>query len=123
MERFLANSPRENFVAGLQGDFFGESFTSGAGYILSKDVVEGLVSKGISSWEHHVIDDVAFSRVIKRETTITPQHIDRIDLTDIDGPFFRTDHDPTIFLYRCKTINPEHSILLMKKLNQKINQT
>ena len=122
MENFLVDQPRNKFVAGFQGDFFGESFTSGAGYIISKDVVDQLVSHNFNNWEHHVIDDVAFSRVIQRELKIQPNHIERVTLTDLNDEFFETNSDPEVFHYRCKTNNPETSISLMKKINNKISK-
>lgn len=39
LESASLNWPRSQFFAGVQGDFYGEQFTSGAAYILSRDLV------------------------------------------------------------------------------------
>lgn len=115
----LSRSPRSRYFGGVMGDFFGERFTSGAAYILSRDVLESLVQVGFNKWEHQVVDDVAISRVIASENLADEVELSRITVDSMSAldrgsvADFRNE-----FHFRCKTGDAKSTIQIMRNIHK-----
>lgn len=123
LEKYLRDAPRSCFFAGVKGNFFGEDFSSGASYILSRDVVLQVATTFSSSWQHHVIDDVAISRLIVENSIAIPAYFDRAtvdSLTSLADLGLLVDRD--VFHYRCKTKNVDETIRIMKQIDSSISR-
>jgi hypothetical protein len=93
-----ANARPERYYAGKGGVHDGIPFASGAGYFLSRDLVELVVANG-SSWEHEYLDDVALAKLLGG-LGVESHRVPRVDLRsvrDVRGA------DLAMFHFRCKT--------------------
>jgi hypothetical protein len=118
---FVVNQPPKNFLGGVQGNFFGQKFTSGAAYLLSRDVVSALARSGASLWQHHVVDDVAMSIVVEELQLARSVPIERIILNDWEeAAETPAEEFEGVFHFRCKTGNASETIAIMKTLNERL---
>jgi hypothetical protein len=91
-----ARQPR--YYAGFTGTHEGVPFAAGAGYFLSRDLVELALSER-PRWNHAVLDDVALAEALARHG-VRPAPVPRRDygsLAELDAV------DTTLFHFRCKT--------------------
>lgn len=89
------------FYAGHPG-WFGElPFASGAGYVLSRDLVRLVVDRQ-GEWDHQLPDDIALADLLARHG-VAPVHAPRIDYTSSRQV---EKIDTSQFLFRCKTESP-----------------
>jgi hypothetical protein len=72
--------PSINFAGGVINQYQGSPYLSGAGYLLSRDVVEKVVEKS-SLWDHTLLDDVSLGLVLSR-MDIQLTEIPRISFTN-----------------------------------------
>jgi hypothetical protein len=95
-----SGSPR-GFYGGEVGVHEGVAFASGAGYVLSRDLVE-LVLERQDEWDHSLLDDVALGALLAAHG-VSPRRLPRQDLTT-PGDVSRLDLSQ--FHVRCKSADP-----------------
>jgi hypothetical protein len=89
------------FYAGNVGAHGDVSFASGAGYFVSRDLIE-LAVRERARWNHEVLDDVALAELLHGHG-ITPQPAPRQDLYGVAD---LEQLDLSQFHFRCKTDSP-----------------
>jgi hypothetical protein len=97
LRRFAAEAPRERFYAAVPIWRANERYGSGAGYFLSRDLVELVVAEA-GEWEHEAPDDVALGRLVVSHAVELVELV-RQDLRLDDPPEYV---DPELFHFRCK---------------------
>lgn len=97
---WLTDKPREKFYSGVKGNYLGNSFASGCGFTLSKDVVKMLLENQ-NDWEHGYADDATLG-ILLGKLGLTIYEAPRFDVIDYSG-----DIPNNFFHYRCKTNNRE----------------
>ena len=118
-ETLLKVEPR-NYYAGVMGNHKGQSFASGCGYILSRDLVQ-LVVDNFKLWNHSLIDDVALGELLTKEFDFQIQEFSRIDVDSVDKVRSISDQElSNTFLFRCKTGRSDSTISIMKELHSKL---
>jgi hypothetical protein len=116
LEKFASKLPSKKVFYGPEATLGKIKFRSGSGYLLSKDVVQGVLDNH-TSWEHCVPEDVAISRVIELRNLAIQKTTTRIDILDVkDSQKISPALEQDIFHFRCKSSYPEVSIDLMKKI-------
>ena len=96
----ITTLPRNNVLAAVIGEVNGIKFPSGAGFLLSRDLVQYIISNE-HKWDHSYMDDVALGLFFKDKTIIP---LDRRDYTDSYNNML-SDIDTTYknhYHYRCK---------------------
>lgn len=76
LKDYLLEKPKERFYSGVVGNHNGIKFSSGSGFIMTKDLVN-LVLENRQSWNHSYIDDVALGLLLKNfgvEPTPAPRY-------------------------------------------------
>lgn len=113
--QFLMDKPRNSFWSGL-GDV---NFSSGACYILSKDIVQ-LILKYKNLWDHLKIDDVALSHMLHYNFKYNNYH--RIKRIDIDYKIETSVTVSDVFHYRFCMKDPYRVIdsMNMYKIHEEI---
>jgi hypothetical protein len=86
---------------GVVGEHEGVEFASGAGYVLSRDLVELVVERGCE-WDHALLDDVALALLL-RGHGVVPEPLPRQDLATLRDV---SRLDLTQFHVRCKSGDP-----------------
>ena len=108
---YLKDKPTTKFL-----NASGNSFPSGSGYIMSRDVVKTVL--GIQNlWNHSYLDDIALGKLINENTDIKLTSANRIDYQDyLDIPEYI---DPKVYHFRCKTFKGDrnHDVEIFKKLH------
>lgn len=91
----------ERFYCGPPGKFGDLPFASGAGFFLSKDLVELVVDRQ-EEWDHSLPDDIALADLLNRHGVVP------IDAPRVDYTSARKVHevDTSQFMFRCKTESP-----------------
>uniref|UniRef100_A0A6C0ASW4 Uncharacterized protein n=1 Tax=viral metagenome TaxID=1070528 RepID=A0A6C0ASW4_9ZZZZ len=104
---FLEAASKSNYVAAKQDEFReGVWFLSGAGFIVSRDVVTDLlnevfVKNSINEEIKYAPDDVAITKLIKlSRTNVIFERLQRYDCTELTD---FTEIDPSVFHIRNKT--------------------
>lgn len=82
LKKYLLDKPREKFYSGVVGDYKGILFSSGSGYIISKDLIK-LILNNLFLWNHYLMDDVALSLILKN-FMIYPVSAPRCDVPKYD---------------------------------------
>jgi hypothetical protein len=117
LNEYLLDKQKSNFCSAIIGTHKGDiKFLSGAGYFLSRDVVEYVVENS-HNWNHDYIDDVALSIILKNYDFIPSK---RYDLHE--GNYFLINEDLSIhnnFHFRCKCNNRENDMKIFNKLYEK----
>jgi len=114
--KFLENKPLDNFYCGVRGVYQNIEFISGAGYILSKNLLENIIESN-HLFDDSYIDDVSLSILLKRKKVKFDFTGKRIDITNtIPDDIFHNYH------YRFNTGgNRENDFNNMLKLHEKIS--
>jgi hypothetical protein len=86
------------FYAGRGGTIDDIRFVGGAGYFLSRDLVQAVVEDG-ADWDHHYLDDVALAKLLAARG-VSQTWAPRVDLR---RPRDVAKADLGYFHYRCKT--------------------
>lgn len=116
LENYLRSASKNKYFSGVRGDFFGETFSSGASYILSRDLVDLIANDYSEKWQHYVVDDVAISRVIAENKLATPLYFDRTTVVSNKNVKDFLPLNAEVFHYRCKTKSVDETIQIMKQL-------
>lgn len=81
LSKFLENKPADNFYFGVRGVYQNIEFISGAGYILSKDLILKIIeSKNL--FDDSYIDDVSLSIFLNRNKVTFDFSGKRVDIVD-----------------------------------------
>lgn len=113
----LNDKPKTGLYAGVIGTVFqNDKFASGAGILMSRDVVERICLDG-ENWKHGLIDDIAIGELVAKlsEPSIDVISLPRLDLNSLDL-VHRTDPElikKSIHL-RCKSGSALETIEIMK---------
>lgn len=82
LANLVESLPSHGQALGFQGKMFGYSFLSGAGYLLSRDVVADIVANR-HRWNHSLLDDVALSELITEASSVAFGKLPRLDVDSI----------------------------------------
>ena len=125
----LNDMPKSGVYAGFVGTALGKlKFASGAGILLSRDVVKKICDHA-SEWKHGLIDDVALADLVSRfdgpRTELIP--LERLTLHSLKVAMgVDAEQISNSFHVRCKANSPEETIEIMryvqhiKDLNRKV---
>ena len=115
--RHIQAFPKSGVYAGLVGKVFGnQEFASGAGVLLSRDVVERVCLER-DKWDHGFVDDIALGKLIMefRNPRVGLTGLPRLDLPTIE--IARQTNKELIrksFHIRCKSNSAQETIEIMK---------
>lgn len=111
LKELVKNMPTNNLYAGYIGIHDNITFASGAGSLLSKDLVK-LILDNKDKWRHSLIEDVAIGEILMNNNIgIIPMN--RVSIINgIDNHKLNTE----CHHYRCKNDNREMDIIIMKEL-------
>ena len=119
--KFLEGKSPTSVYRGVIGRVFGDTeFASGAGILLSRDVVERICERE-NDWKHGLVDDIAIAELISqlRNPTVPLMPLPRMDLASLDEA---VSADPESikenFHFRCKTDSPDETIKIMKYIHK-----
>lgn len=118
---FLDTQPKTNVYGGVVSSAFGDlRFASGAGVLLSRDVIER-VCRSEHLWKHGLIDDLALGELVSTFTDpkvpILP--LERLDLYSLASA--KATNNETInanYHFRCKSKNAEETIAVMDHIHK-----
>jgi hypothetical protein len=116
----IENLPKRNLAAGVIGQFGEISFLSGAGYLLSRDVVQRVVENA-QFWNNLFLDDVALG-ILLFNLDIKLQPLERLTISDVSQV---NQYSKSVLAnyasFRCNGLRDrDQDILIMKALNQKL---
>jgi hypothetical protein len=121
LRRFVdAHAGGNGFYAGHLGMHGETCFASGAGYFLSRDLVERAVELH-DEWDHAQLDDVALARVLARDG-VRPVAAPRRHYESVSEV---RDVDVTQFHFRCRTASPrrEEDATLIRALHREFERS
>ena len=112
LKNLAKDMPRNKLYAGFLGYHDGIKFISGAGNLISKDLVE-LILNNKDKWNHSLMEDVAIGKILM-DNNISFYPLDRVSIVNgIDNDKLNTK----CHHYRCKNDNNrEIDIMIMKEL-------
>ena len=116
---YLAIKPRKNMYAGVIGTAFGNTrFASGAGILLSRDIVQR-ISDNSDRWKHGLVDDVAIADLVAtfQDPSVIVSELPRLDFASLEEA--KSTDAETIrenFHFRCKTSSAAETIGIMKHI-------
>jgi hypothetical protein len=110
--------PKKSLAAGVINYFGNVPYLSGAGYLLSRDVVERVI-ENTRFWNNTYLDDVALGSLLL-DLNITLLPIERLSISDVSqlDQYSRSElaNYPS---FRCNGLHDRNQdILIMKRLNQ-----
>jgi hypothetical protein len=118
---FLESQPKSSLYGGVIGTVFEDTkFASGAGILLSRDVVERICERE-HEWKHGYVDDVALAEVVSK---LNEPQVPLVALPRVDLPTYEAavQIDPEIiksnFHFRCKSDSPEETIKIMHHIHK-----
>jgi hypothetical protein len=123
---FLDDKPKLDFYSGLMGCHDGVDFCSGAGFFLSRNLVEIIVNNK-NLYESSHMDDVIIAKILK-EYGISPIKGDRFDFPSDNPPMnyfhyrVKENHSNYWELDRSVDVKNMNFLYELKKLNKKFNQ-
>ena len=122
---YLEGSPSFGIYAGYKMKTeTGEDFASGAGVLLSRDVL-AQVCEAESKWRHGLPDDVALADLIKNVGggLIKLQSLSRSSALTLDqASQLSAEELSEAFHIRCKSESPQESVEIMHKLWKRMSQ-
>lgn len=118
---FLEGKPKTSVYGGVVGKVFGISeFASGAGILLSRDVVERIVSRS-KEWKHGLVDDIAVADLVAgfENPRVPLMSLPRLDLPTLNSAR-ATDPEMirTNFHFRCKSESAQETIEIMQQIHK-----
>jgi hypothetical protein len=115
LSALLHSKPRSKFYSGVIGSYMGYEFASGAGVLLSRDLVMHLVENE-SAWRHEFVDDVALA--IALNGWVSPVSAERVTIDPAEGVGGVARRDiENAFHVRCKAGNKEATIRIMHEVH------
>lgn len=82
LKEYVQDKPKEKFYSGVIGNYNNILFSSGSGYIITKDLVD-LVLENKNNWNHSFIDDVSLGLLLRTQN-IFPIPAPRYDVHSLD---------------------------------------
>jgi hypothetical protein len=114
---YLAMKPRKNMYAGVIGNVFVNTrFASGAGILLSRDLVRR-ISDNSELWKHGLVDDVAIAELIAsfQDPSVILSELPRLDFASLEeAKSTKAEIIKSNFHFRCKTDSADETIDIMK---------
>ena len=128
LKRHLENKSSKSQYAGVIGHAFGKmQFASGAGILMSRDVV-AQICKQENDWKHGLVDDVALAELVSTFES-PPVPLEPLPRLDLGSLSMAIETNPQIirenFHFRCKSKSPEETVAIMKHIHavkQGVNQ-
>lgn len=121
LAKYVEELPPRNVYAGVRGIAFGKiEFASGAGILMSRDVLEQVIQNQFR-WRHGLIDDVALGKLIGElpGTKIDFRPLPRLDAYDLKmAEAFSAKEVLQNFHFRCKANSPDETIKIMSHFAQ-----
>lgn len=117
LQEFVQSIPTERFYGGFIGESGGVRFASGACTLMSRDLVQHVVTD--PEWEFGIIDDVAMGRSMMRAgVAVQPvKRIDVLSLADIDA--LKAEDLRSVFVVRCKNSDARaHDVSAMRRVHE-----
>jgi hypothetical protein len=116
---YIVTKPRENLYAGVVGTVFEKNrFASGAGILLSRDLVQRICDSS-ELWKHGLVDDVAIAELIGNLQGL-PVELTELPRLDLPSLVAAKSIDPELikshFHFRCKTDSAQETIDIMKHI-------
>lgn len=109
----VLENQRDNLYGGFLGKHNDIDFASGAGTLLSKDLVKYIVDNQ-ENWDHSLVEDVAIGKLLSNITIFPMDRVSIVDGIDIDKINTKCYH------YRCKNDhNRDNDIIIMRELYNK----
>jgi hypothetical protein len=99
-------------VLGKLGSFLGFPFVSGAGVLLNRAAMEGLVEDR-ARWNHALLDDISMAQLVRTLPAVRVCSLDRLDLVSLNN--LRATSDAKLrkhFHFRLKTLGHRHTVAL-----------
>lgn len=115
LHRFTSGLTPSRYWGGFPGQSGDISFTSGAGTLLSRDLVQAAVD---ATWDWSAIDDVALGAVLT-SLGVERRVLDRPVLTSADQV---TTTDLGAFMWRCKGLGERNDVSTMVALHDALAQ-
>ena len=111
--------PKRNLYSGVIGRVFGDlSFASGAGVLMSRDVLER-VCQLEKSWNHGLVDDIALGVIVEslRNPSVNLTALSRLDIPSLEVAQ-QTSKELIMknYHFRCKSKSPNETVEIMKHL-------
>jgi hypothetical protein len=121
LKRHLEHEPRTSLYSGVVGRAFGKiEFASGAGILMSRDVVIKICRKE-NHWKHGLVDDVALADLVSTFAS-PPVHLVPLSRLDLTSLSMALETDPKRirenFHFRCKSASPEETVAIMKHIHE-----
>jgi hypothetical protein len=128
LKRHLENKASKSLYAGVIGHAFGKmEFASGAGILMSRDVV-AQICRQENYWKHGLVDDVALAELVSTFES-PPVPLEPLPRLDLGSLSMAIETNPqTIrenFHFRCKSKSAEETVAIMKHIHavkQGVNQ-
>lgn len=105
--------PRRQYWGGFIGTSSGTSYTSGAGTLLSRDLV---VESLLDAWDWALLDDVALGRVLRKRGH-EPQPLPRPEYTSVEQV---AEIDPNACMWRCKSEPARDDAAIMRAVHREL---
>ena len=110
LKDIVLKNQRDNLYGGFLGRYNDIDFASGAGTLLSKDLVKYIVDNK-ELWDHSLVEDVSIGKILMGKVDILP--MDRVSIVNgLDNDKLNT----ICHHYRCKNNNRDNDILIMNEL-------
>ena len=97
---------------GVVGKAAGIQFASGAGYVLSKNLVNYVINHK-QYWNHSLIDDLALGRLMNDNKIFPPGELTRQTINRVSEKI-----DLNQYHYRCKQTNRHEDIQLINRIHE-----
>ena len=112
--------PSQNIAAGVINYFGKTPYLSGAGYLLSRDVVARVVEKS-DSWKNFYLDDVALGFVLD-DLKVNLLPIERLTISNVSDLQSITDFELRKFVsFRCNGRSDRgQDVLIMKEIHRRL---
>ena len=112
--------PKQNLAAGVINFFGSTPYLSGAGYLLSRDVVVQIVENA-KYWNNNFLDDVALGFVLE-ELKVPLYPLERLSITNRSDLANFTNHELSNYAsFRCNGLHDRmQDILIMKELHRRL---
>lgn len=113
LKDIVLENQRDNLYGGFLGRHNDINFASGAGTLLSKDLVKYIVDNK-ETWDHSLVEDVAIGKILNKVSILPMDRVSIVDGVDIDKINTKCYH------YRCKNNhNRENDIVIMRELHNR----
>ena len=119
--RNIEGKPSKNLYAGVIGKVFGSlRFASGAGILISRDLIERICEKE-SLWKHGLVDDIALADLISNfeVPSVELSPLPRLDLaTLVEAESTAPEIIKENFHFRCKSDSVEETVGIMRHIHK-----